>query len=137
MKPQYVATRSGWTAVSFLWILSCLLIIPIPILICRIIAAKHYTISFYQDKIIVEQGWLSKSTKQMVFMGVASVSIEQSLIGRMCNFGHVSVDCVGKWDVDSTCISNPEGLKSYLETRIVRVRRVSANQAAASAYVHM
>ena len=126
MKPDYVAKKSGWSAVSFLWILSCILVIPAIVLVFRIIAAKHYEIEFYQDKIIIKSGWLNKKKKQMVFMGVTSTSTEQSLWGQLCNYGTVIVDCVGKWDVNSTTyIKNPEKLEAYLQTRIVKVQPVA------------
>ena len=50
MKPNYVAKKSAWSAVSFLWILSCVLIIPIFIIACRIITVKKFSLEFYDDK---------------------------------------------------------------------------------------
>ena len=123
MKPNYVAHKSAWSCVSFLWILACVLVIPLIVLIFRIIAVKHYAIEFYDDKIIIKSGWLNTKKKQMVFMGVTSVSVEQSLWGKMFNYGTVVVDCVGKWDVNSTAyICNPNALEAYLQTRIVSDR---------------
>ena len=56
MKPEFVAKKSGWAAVSFLWILGCILLFPlIIVLIFRIITVKHYEIEFYQDKIIIDK----------------------------------------------------------------------------------
>ena len=129
MKPDFVAKKSGWAAVSFLWILGCILLFPlIIVLIFRIITVKHYEIEFYQDKIIIKSGWLSKRKKQMVFMGVTSTSTSQSLWGQLFNYGTIIVDCVGKWDVNSTTyIKNPEALEAYLQTRIVKAKRVPAS----------
>lgn len=126
MKPEYVAKKSGWAAVSFLWILSCIFVLPAIILAFRIIAAKHYEIEFYQDKIIIKSGWLTKKKTQMVFMGVTSTSTEQTLWGNLFNYGTVIVDCVGKWDVNNTTyIKDPAKLEEYLQTRIVKANPVA------------
>ena len=126
MKPEYVARKSAWEAVSFLWILACFLIIPIIPLVFRIIALKHYEIEFYQDKIVIKSGWLNTKKRQMVFMGVTSTTVEQSLWGQLFNYGNVIVDCVGKWDVNSTnYIKDPQKLEAYLQTRIVKAQNIS------------
>ena len=72
MKPNYVAQKSAWSAVSFLWILSCVLIIPIFIIACRIITVKKFSLEFYDDKIVIKSGWLNTKKKQMAFMGVTA-----------------------------------------------------------------
>ena len=121
MNPNYVAKKSAWGGVSFGSILACILIIPIFMLIFRILAAKQFCLEFYDDKIIIKSGLLNKKKQQMVFMGVTSVSVEQSLWGRLFGYGDVVVDCVGKWDVSNTTyIKNPEALEEYLQTRIVQ-----------------
>ncbi len=122
MKPEYVARKSACEALSFLWILSCILIIPAVILAFRIVAVKKFRMEFYQDKIIIHRGWLNQSQKTMVFMGVTSADLEKTLLGSIFNYGTVRVDCVGKWDVNSTTyIKDPEQLQAYLQSRIVKV----------------
>ena len=124
MKPNYVATKSAWSCVSFLWILACVLVIPLIVMIFRIIAAKKFRLEFYDDKIIIKTGWLNTKKKQMAFMGVTSVETEQSLWGKLFGYGTVLVDCVGKWDVSNTeYIQKPEKLEEYLQTRIVTAQQ--------------
>lgn len=120
MKPNYVAVKSAWGAVSFLWILSCVFVIPLFILIFRIIAIKQFRLEFYDDKIVIKSGLLNTKKKQMAFMGVTGVEVEQSLWGKLFGYGSVVVDCVGKWDVSfTTYIKEPEKLEGYLQSRIV------------------
>ena len=126
MKPNFVATKSAVSVLSFWRIISCILIIPIFILIIRIIATKQYRIEFYDDKIIIYSGLINKSKKQCVFMGVTASSVNQTLFGRIFNYGNIEVDCVGKWDIDTTAIKNPHELDSYLQTKIIQAP--SANQ---------
>lgn len=128
MKPNYVAKKSAWSAVSFLWILSCVLIIPIFIIACRIITVKKFSLEFYDDKIVIKSGWLNTKKKQMAFMGVTAVEVEKTLWGNLFGYGTVMVDCVGKWDVNfTTYIKNPEKLERYLQSRIVNVTRAVNN----------
>lgn len=119
MKPNYIAKKSAFSVITFWRIIACILIIPLFVLIGRIIAVKKYQIEFYDDKIIIHSGLLSKKSKQIVFMGVTGTSVNQSLKGRIFNYGDVSVDCVGKWDVDTNGIKRPKELESYLQTKIV------------------
>lgn len=120
MKPNYVAKKSAWQVWSFGSILLCFLIVPIIVQVFRTITVKKYRLEFYDDKIVIKSGWLNTKTRQMAFMGVTSVSVEQSLWGKLFGYGNVAVDCVGKWDVNSTTyIKNPDRLEKYLQTRIV------------------
>ncbi|MBR1983580.1 MAG: PH domain-containing protein [Clostridia bacterium] len=120
MKPNFVATKSKCAVVNFGSILACILIIPIFILIFRIMAISKYKIEFYDDKIITYSGLINKKKRQTAFVGVTSVNVEQSLFGRMFNYGTIEVDCVGMWDIDTTYIKNPSELEIYLQTRIVK-----------------
>ena len=134
MKPNFVAKKSAWAAWSFLSVLLTVLlsflVVPIIVQVCRTIIVKKYCVEFYDDKIIVKSGWLNTKTKQMVFMGVTSVTINQTLWGKIFGYGDLNIDCVGKWDVDTTCIKNPQELENYLQSRIVRA-------AASNQFVHM
>jgi uncharacterized membrane protein YdbT with pleckstrin-like domain len=139
MKPNYVAKKSAWSCVSFWWIVGCIFIIPLIVLIFRIMAAKQYAIEFYDDKVIVKSGLLNTNEHEMVFMGVLTVSIHRSLWGNLFNYGDIRVDCVGQWDLNHmSYIKDPEGLKKYLQTKIVTSRQNpnSANMST-NMFVHM
>ena len=119
MKPNYVAKKSAMAVVSFWSIVSCILIIPIFVLLFRILATKQYRIEFYDDKIITYSGLINTNKKQSVFMGVTATSVDQTLLGKIFNYGNVKVDCVGKWDIDTTYIKNPNELETYLQSKII------------------
>ena len=116
MMPKYVAEKSVVPVLSFWLIVFSWLVIPLIIQIVRILSVKSYSIEFYEDKIIVKSGLLSKQEHQSVFAGVYSVSVSQSLMGRIFNYGNVKVDCPGKWDVNTNDIKDPAALKNYLES---------------------
>lgn len=117
--PNYVASKTAWNAVTPLRILFFWLIIPLIVLIVDIIRNKKNKIEFYDKYVIEKSGILSKKEKKSTFAGVYSVSIEQSVWGRIFNYGNVKIDVVGRWNIDTHGISHPKGLKKYLENYIV------------------
>ena len=120
MKPDYIATKTALRAITFWRIVFCWLIIPAIIMVVDIIKLKNDRIEFYEDHIVVKSGVLSKKERKSAFMGVMSVSVNQSLFGRIFGYGDVSVDVTGKWDVDTRGVKDPQGLVRYLEKRIVK-----------------
>ena len=118
MKPNYVAKKSVTGVLSFWLIVFFWLVIPLIIQIARILSAKCYSIEFYDNKIVVKSGVLNKKERQSVFGGVYSVSVSQSFVGRIFNYGNIKVDCPGRWDIDTTGIKDPSALKKYLENYI-------------------
>lgn len=122
MTPNYTARKSIPAHISLLLIILSPFTLGITLIvqICRILKAASYSIEFYDDRIIAKKGVINRSEQSSVFMGVYSVSIRQSLFGRMFNYGDLNIDCVGKWDVSTTKLKNPYALKAYLETRVVR-----------------
>ena len=118
MKPNYVAKKSVTPVLSFWLIVFFWLVIPLIIQITRILSAKCYSIEFYDDKIVVKSGVLNKNEVQSVFGGVYSVSVSQSFVGRIFNYGKIQVDCPGRWDIDTEGIKDPSALKKYLENYI-------------------
>ena len=121
---EYVAKKSTWRVISFLWIVSCIFIIPIPILIYRIVAAQYEKITFYNDKIVLEKGLLNKSKKTIAYTGVFSVSMSQTLWQKLFDYGNVTVDLVGNNDINTDYIKDPQKLVNYLETKVVRKENV-------------
>ena len=101
---EYVAKKSVWCCLNFWWIISCLLIIPIIFVVFRILSAKAEKITFYSDKVVWEKGFLSKKVRKFAFTGVFSVDI----------------DFVGKCDINTFYIKDPDKLVEYLESKIVK-----------------
>lgn len=111
---NYVATKSGWRVVTFWRILFAWLIIPVIVMICQLIILKSTKIYFFDNKIITKSGILSKNETECAFMGINAVSVRQSFLGRIFNYGDVYVDVVGKWNVNTRGVKNPRALKDYL-----------------------
>ncbi len=119
-KPNYVAKKSAWSAVTLFRVLLFWLIIPLIIMIVDIIIKKHEIIEFYDDYVVKKSGVLSKKEKRVALIGVVGVSVSQTIWGRICNYGDVCIDVVGKWDVNTSQLAKPNGLKNYLEPFITK-----------------
>jgi len=125
MTPLYVAKKSCLRAFTPLRILFFWLIIPTILILIDIIQLKNETVEFYEDHILVKSGVLSKKQRRSVFSGVYSVSIDQSVFGRMFNYGDVRIDVPGKWDVNTDGIKDPDALSHFLEGKITAKGTVS------------
>ena len=118
MNPNYTAKKSVVPVLNIWLILLCWLVIPLIIQIVKILTVKAYSIEIYDEKIVTKSGFLNKNENQSVFSGVYSVSISQTLFGRIFGYGDIRVDCPGKWDIDTRGIKNPKEFKKFLETKI-------------------
>ena len=100
-----------------------------------IIDARVHVYEFYDDRIVEKYGIIRLNERQSVFAGVYSVNVTQGLFGRIFNFGDISVDCPGYWDIGSDHIvhgdkrrrgdfrgiqgvHDPHALKAYLKSKI-------------------
>lgn len=119
MKPNYIAKKSLWGAVTPVRIFLFFLIIPLIILIADMIRLSCHRIEFYDKKIVHKLGVFSKQEKVFYFTGVMSVYTHQSFIGRIFGYGDVKVDFQGRYDIGTDCIKRPNKLRDYLSHYIV------------------
>ena len=116
--PNFVAKKSAWAAVTLLRVLFFWLIIPLIIMIIDIMVKKSERIEFYDDYIIQRSGVLSKKEKRSAMVGIMGVSVSQTFGQRIFGYDDVVVDVVGKWNINTNDIANPNALKEYLEPLI-------------------
>ena len=122
--PEYVAVKSPFYDFSFLiCIVLCLLgVIPgVIYIVYHVVEAKHNTVEFYKDKYVRKSGIFNTVEKDIVFMGVLSVSCNRTLGGKILGYGTVKADVAGKHDLCFAGVKDPEGLKAYLSTRKIDV----------------
>lgn len=122
VKPNYVIKKSAWSVIRPWHILLGFLIVPLIIMIIQIINIKDESISFYNNKIVHRSGIFSKHEKTTVLTRVLSVSLKQTLWGRICNYGTLYVDMAGPWDINMRGIKNPAKAKEYLERFVANGR---------------
>lgn len=124
VKPNYVMKKSAWSVVRPWHILLFFLVIPLIIMIIKIINIKDESISFYNNKVVQRYGIFSKNEKTTIMTPVLSVTVKQSFWGRICNYGTVYIDVVGKWDIQMRGIKRPWQAKEYLERYAANGRRM-------------
>ena len=90
-------------------------VIPLLVLAFRIINIKDETISFYNNKVVQREGIFSKREHTNILTTVLSVTVYQSFIGRIFNYGTISIDVMGQWDIDMRGIKDPMKAKAFLE----------------------
>ena len=119
MEPNYVATKSvlgehgGKIA---LCVLFCWLIVPVIFMIDFIVSAKKFKIEFFDTRVVMRRGIFNTEEKQALLTNILGVNINQSFSGKIFNYGDVSVDLVGRWDIDTSAIKRPKALKAYIES---------------------
>ena len=121
-KPNYVIRKSAWSVIRPWHILLSFLIVPLIIMIIKIINIKDETISFYNNKVVLRSGIFNKHERTTILTPVLSVTVKQTLWGRICNYGTIHVDVVGKWDINMRGIKNPLEAKAYLEKFVANGR---------------
>ena len=143
MKPNYTAKKTAWLLVSLknviLFLVSVAgvvafflfdflafpislvffapLLVSIIWILCDLLVIKCEKYDFYDNKVVYSKGVFNRKVQITTFLGVLSVTINQSFSGRLCNYGNVAIDTVGRWDMDMEKISKPHKLKLYLESK--------------------
>ena len=128
MKPDYVAKKSAFLELDIVLILLSFLIIPLFMQVWRIIVAKHSVIEFYPDRIVTKSGVFNVKKTEASFEGIGSISVQQTLWGRIFNYGTVLVDGPHRWLISSFGIAKPRKLASYLESRIITAKQSECNE---------
>ena len=126
MKPNFVAKKTAWGGVTPLCVLFFWLVIPLIVMIWRIVRIKNEVTEFYDGYVIVKSGVLAKNERKTVLPSILSVSIRQTFWGRIFGYGDISVDVVGKWDINLYGVCDPKALKSYLEDRVASAKDIKS-----------
>ena len=124
MEAKYTATRSSLFDFNFFICILLLVLGLIPgiiYILVKNLSTHSYKVMFYDDKYIVKSGIINTHEDELVFKGVLAVSIDQSLKGKMFNFGDVKVDVVGANNITLCGVKDPEALKKYLLSRKVDI----------------
>ena len=114
-KPNFVMKKSAWSVIRPWHILLGFLIIPLIIMIVKIINIKDETISIYEDKVVQRKGIFSKYEHTNILTRVLSVTVKQTFVGRIFNYGTIEIDVVGYWDIDMKGVKNPKKAREFLE----------------------
>ena len=123
-KPNYVMKKSAWSVIKWWHILFGFLIIPLLIMLWKIINIKDETISFYGNKVVHKEGILNLREHTTILTQVYSVTVDQTFWGRIFNYGNLTIDVAGPWDIDTRGIKSPRKAKKFLETLAANGRNI-------------
>lgn len=113
-----IGKAKGWAllAILFFW-----LIIPLIIWICYCAAVTYDRLVITDDKVVWHKGVINKSERSSVLTGILGVSVEQTMVGSIFNYGDVRLNTVGKHsDLVFEGVKNPQALASFLKKKIVK-----------------
>lgn len=85
--------------------------------IIRFLDVKLERYEFYDHKVVYKHGVFRRYESTATFLGVLAMEVNRSFLGRILGYGDVTVDAVGRWDIDISMVSKPKKLQAYLETR--------------------
>jgi uncharacterized membrane protein YdbT with pleckstrin-like domain len=86
----------------------------------KVLVLKQTKIEFYDERIVVREGLLTKREKVMLFMGVTSVRKVVPFWGLVFGYGDLYISGVSDFDVRTTrYIKRPRKLQGYLNRHIV------------------
>ena len=102
-----------------------LLIVSLGYTIILCLKLGSIKMQFYKDKVVISGGVLSHSEGQEPLIGVSSISVRQSFLGGLLNYGTVTVIFTGQKFLCFAEIKNPLELKYYLEQKLVKKSEVS------------
>lgn len=109
----------GTCAVALLTLLRCML----PIWTTEIGVTNH--------RLVVKRGWLSRTTDELQLNAIEQVNLQQSIIGRIFDFGGVSVHGTGMDDLIVPVVAAPLDFLRAVEGATAKARQATVPQNAA------
>lgn len=91
-----------------------LLIICIFLFLNRLIKYKCTEIALTSNRIIVKTGFIARNARDISLKKVDGIDIKQSVLGRILNYGSMSVRGTGSGEVWYTRIANPYSFQREL-----------------------
>jgi uncharacterized membrane protein YdbT with pleckstrin-like domain len=130
----YLPAIAAWlVAIAFL-ILSQLMVAGTPSLLCLALAAVSAVVALYKMltawfhrwttetdvtnlRVVHKTGFIKRQTIEMSLDKVASVNVEQSIMGRIFNYGDVKLSSVGESEEKISTIASPLEFRNFITAR--------------------
>ena len=130
----YLPAIGAWILVAILLILSRLVTVDALVLVCYAaaavvaVAAVFWTIKGWFHRLTTETdvtnlrvvhktGFIKRQTFEMSLDKVESVDVNQSILGRLMNYGDLTIQGVGEGTRTITTITSPLEFRSAITTR--------------------
>lgn len=105
-----------------------LMVVSAIFILCEALVMRSNTIEFYEKKYVIRSGFINKHESEVILTNLVSVSVSQSLGGRMLDYGTVKINVVGKQDISLSGVKHPQELKKYIEKLMEKTEIKNINQ---------
>ncbi len=107
--------KSVWAEIGLWTVLLCWLIIPVVI---AIIKAKNYRVEIDDTTVRISSGVFNKGSNDFAVAGITRMNVNQSLWGRICNYGDVHLSLAGGTHVTLEGVVAPNEVKNALNKQL-------------------
>ena len=130
----YLPAIAAWAVVAVFLVASRMIVADAPVLICLSLAAIAALVALYWTviawfrrattetdvtnfRIVHKTGFIKRRTFEMSLDKVESVDVNQSIMGRILNYGNVSIFGVGEGNKTIETIASPLEFRNYITAR--------------------
>lgn len=107
--------KSVWKEIGLWTVLLFWLIIPIVI---AVIKAKNYRVEIDDTTVRISSGVFNKGSNDFAVAGITRMNVNQSLWGRICNYGDVHLSLAGGTYVTLEGVISPNEVKNALNKQL-------------------
>jgi uncharacterized membrane protein YdbT with pleckstrin-like domain len=130
----FLPAITGWVVTIVFLVLSRMVATETPMLLCLSMAAIAAIFALYKTatawfhrwttetditnlRIVHKTGFIKRQTFEMSLDKVESVDVDQSILGRILNYGNVSIFGVGEGNKTISTIASPLEFRNYITAR--------------------
>lgn len=130
----YLPAMAGWIVTAAFLVMSRMVVADTPVLLClslaaiSAIAALYWTVTAWfhrwttetdvtNMRVVHKTGFINRQTFEMSLDKVESVDVNQTILGRILNYGDVTIRGVGKGFEKIKTIASPLAFRSAITTR--------------------
>ena len=130
----YIQAIAAWIVAIVFLALSRMIVADVPVLLCLTMAALSALFALYKTftawfhrwttetdvtnlRVVHKTGFIQRQTFEMSLDKVESVDVNQSILGRLLNYGNVTVRGVGEGAETITTIASPLEFRNHITAR--------------------
>ena len=130
----YLPAIAAWIAAIVFVVLSRMIVADIPVLLCLTMAGLSALFALYKSftawfhrwttetdvtnlRVVHKTGFIKRQTFEMSLDKVESVDVNQSILGRLLNYGDVSIFGVGEGNKTIDTIASPLEFRNFITAR--------------------
>jgi uncharacterized membrane protein YdbT with pleckstrin-like domain len=130
----YLPAIAAWIVASMLLVLSRMFVADVPVLLCLSMAAISAIVAVYKMltawfhrwttetdvtnlRVVHKTGFIKRRTFEMSLDKVESVDVNQSILGRILNYGDVTILGVGEGKETISTIASPLAFRNSITAR--------------------